>query len=580
MRKEKERMGGGGVRFLQSAGDFPLTVDLGGKVPAWGLSRKAGGMLRFVPPDDEGFTLRGDAGGSLVYRGRKRSHRFTILHDTAFEYDCILNREPDSNVVTLRMEGADGFDFFRQPEGGKDPFLKGSYAVYAKETPAGCGTGKLCHIRRPLVIDNRGRRVWGGLSVTGNTLGITIPEAWLAGASYPVVVDPAIGTAAVGSYTTWEQDGEQVPLTNELSIPVNRFLVNETVNGVCTAYVYAYSREEPESAGYPVLYSDSNNAPLTRLSSQESRIDLQVSGGKPAGWRSGTLHGYAAAGNYVWFGVSTEYFWYACFDYGAKMYGGSNADAILPDTYPLYSRNEYYNFKLSMYFDYSSAQAFTRTLTQGVTLTDRRNITGVYMRGVSHAAVGSGKVRGMGGFYRGVADAVKNTFFLKSSPLLIRSLVQRVGLIQGPVQSRAAFRRSVVNTAGNKGGAYGLFTFFRYLLDCVKPGDNSGSFITRGAVIRDTEGAGDRTGHRADYLRGLLAEAHCTAGTGHMAEYHRLQEDTAHNGGVSLRHVLVCIRLVTLSLVRDYVIFRFLRSRDEIVLKSKVTVELELESRI
>jgi hypothetical protein len=46
-------------RFLQSWNDFPLTVSFGEKVPAWGLSRWNGGGLRFLPPDDEAFTLRG-----------------------------------------------------------------------------------------------------------------------------------------------------------------------------------------------------------------------------------------------------------------------------------------------------------------------------------------------------------------------------------------------------------------------------------------------------------------------------------------------------------------------------------------
>ena len=100
------------IGFNQSRNDFPLMVSLGEKVPAWGLSRWAGQGLRFVPPDDEGFTLRGDK-RRLVYKGRRRSHRFTILGDTAFEYDCILEREPGSNVITLLMEGAENFDFFR-----------------------------------------------------------------------------------------------------------------------------------------------------------------------------------------------------------------------------------------------------------------------------------------------------------------------------------------------------------------------------------------------------------------------------------------------------------------------------------
>jgi hypothetical protein len=272
------------VRFRQSVHDFPLTVSLGEKVPAWDLSRWAGAGLRFVPPDDEGFTLRGNK-QRLVYKGRRRSHRFTILGDTAFEYDCILNREPESNVITLLLEGAEKFDFFRQPDCVKDPFLKGSYAVYKKETLIGEGTEKLCHIHRPEIIDARGRRCWGDLSVIGNQLRITIPENWLSEAKYPVIVDPTIGTTAVGSQTTWDADPPEpwIPLTNEVCIPVNRFLVSETINGLCTAYFYVYSNEEPESAGYPVLYSDNGNTPLTRRSTQESSIDLQVKSGKPAG---------------------------------------------------------------------------------------------------------------------------------------------------------------------------------------------------------------------------------------------------------------------------------------------------------
>jgi len=148
------------ARFQQSLCDFPLTVKLGEKTPTWGLSRWNKSGLRFVPADDEGFTLRGDR-RRLLYKGRQRSHRFTILGDTAFEYDCILEREPESNVISLLIEGAEKFVFYRQPDFVPDPFLKGSYAVYKKETLLGEGTGKLCHIHRPQIIDARGRRCWG-----------------------------------------------------------------------------------------------------------------------------------------------------------------------------------------------------------------------------------------------------------------------------------------------------------------------------------------------------------------------------------------------------------------------------------
>jgi len=119
--------------FRQSLNDFPCSIELGKKIPSFGINRWGVNALRFVPSDDEGFTLKGDK-QRLLYKGRQRSHRFTILNDGAFEYDCILLREPESNVITLRMEGAEQYDFFRQPDFVPDDFLKGSYAVYKKET--------------------------------------------------------------------------------------------------------------------------------------------------------------------------------------------------------------------------------------------------------------------------------------------------------------------------------------------------------------------------------------------------------------------------------------------------------------
>ena len=186
----KREWGKAAATFRQSLSDFPCTVELGKSSPTFGLTRNCSG-LRFVPTDDEGFSLRGDK-RQLVYKGRRRSHRFTILGDSSFEYDCILEREPETNVITLLLEGAERYDFFRQPDFVPDPFLKGSYAVYKKETLIGEGTGKLCHIHRPEIIDARGRRCWGELSIIGNRLHITIPENWLNEAKYPVIVDPTI----------------------------------------------------------------------------------------------------------------------------------------------------------------------------------------------------------------------------------------------------------------------------------------------------------------------------------------------------------------------------------------------------
>ena len=46
------------------------------------------------------------------------------------------------------------------------------------------------------------------------------------------------------------------------------------------------------------------------------------------------------------------------------------------------------------------------------------------------------------------------------------------------------------------------------------------------------------------------------------------------------RGLLIFIRILTTSFVRDFVLRRFLKAKDEIVLKSCITREINLESKI
>jgi hypothetical protein len=335
------------VTFRQSAHDFPLTVSLGEKVPAWGLSRWGGSGLRFIPPDDEGFILRGDR-RQLVYKGRRRSHRFTILGDTSFEYDCILEKEPENNVITLLMEGAERFDFFRQPDFVKDPFLKGSYAVYKKETLMGEGTGKLCHIHRPLVMDSRGRRCWGDLSVRGNELRISIPETWLTNAKYPVIVDPVIGSSAAGAYhffyyiydseyeeylEDWKRAGDSDAEIAEYleewtvmpsachTLLFTRWTTPEPLQGPCTVFFHVAELNYGDYNVFaPVLFTEFQHIPDTRISSEEYGW-LGTRGSSPLGWNSVafTIQNAVAANSPLWLGLIATGIGIS-FDYGAEYF--------------------------------------------------------------------------------------------------------------------------------------------------------------------------------------------------------------------------------------------------------------------
>ena len=510
------------IKFYQSFNDFPLTVVLGEKKPEFRLSRWDGNTgLRFAPPDDEGFSIRGDK-QRLVYKGRRRSHRFTILGDNAFEYDCIFPREPESNVITLNMEGAENFDFFRQPDFVPDPFMKGSYAVYKKETLIGEGTGKLCHIHRPEIIDARGWRCWGDLSIVDNCLYITIPEKWLSEAAYPVVVDPTIGTTTVGSQTRYRnEDNDLVELFFEVSLGVNRFLLPQTFNGTATAFVYAYERDYWGRCK-PVLYADNNNVPSLRRSGNEGNFDIEVRNGKPASWRSTTFSTNTSitSGTNVWFGLFCDYF-APRFDFGQKCYwdywdlsGGTD----IPSLYPAWSPNWFYDFKISMYFTYSSAQNYTRVLTQGVRLTDSRRLIGNFKRtALETTRVNSGLSR-LGTVYRECKDTVRNT--------------------------------EAINY---------LTSFFRM---CVSVASNT-VIINRLPV----------------FIRLLLNTAGSEAGAGHITEFYRSNTDTVQVESRTNRGLLFFVRIISRVVFRDYLLSRFLRARQELVLKSCVCREIQIESK-
>lgn len=133
--------------------------------------------------------------------------------ENEFDIDFTLNAPPATNVFTYKIEGADDFDFFYQPEltpeeiaeGAERPEnVIGSYAVYHKHNAnhqigkTNYTTGKAFHIYRPKAIDANGAEVWAELLYSEGVLAVTVPEKWLETAAYPVVVDPTFGTTAIG----------------------------------------------------------------------------------------------------------------------------------------------------------------------------------------------------------------------------------------------------------------------------------------------------------------------------------------------------------------------------------------------
>jgi hypothetical protein len=460
--------------------------------------------------------------------------------------------------------------------------LKGSYAVYKKDTLIGEGTGKLCHIHRPEIIDARGRRCWGELAVTGNCLNIIIPEWFLSEAKYPVIVDPTIGTTTVGGQYKWQPDPPEPaePLGFEIMIPVNRFLISEAINGQCTAYAYVNS-DDSYGGGRGVLYSDNGNCPLTRRSSNEQFFELRVRSGQTAGWRSGTFTGSGVtAGQYIWFGICTEDFWFPRFDWGAKCYcDWWDAYVTVPNSYPVYNVNWYEDFKLSMYFTYTSAQNYTRTLTQGVKLTDTRKLTGTYKRTAAQTVKTTGISKGMETFFRKCLMSVTNTMSLKRSPAFNRKAAEQIKATMNISNKRGIYRNCPENiiTTSELKRSQGFFTVIQ---EYIKGTDTPKFPVLFLRSVSDGASIFDTFKSIKAYIRILNVQADNTAETKHEAVLHRFITDTVQAAGTALRSLSLFISIVTGVYIRDYLLRRFLKAREELVLKSKITRDIILESKI
>lgn len=134
--------------------------------------------------------------------------------DGGYEYEVILKSKPSSNVLTFNLDTKNLVAYYQPPLNADNKLctetacgnavrpenIVGSYAFY---TPDG---KKVFHLYRPLVLDAKGNKIWGILKIDGSTLTITIDQAWLDKAAYPVVVDPTWGYTSIGASSDyWAQ---------------------------------------------------------------------------------------------------------------------------------------------------------------------------------------------------------------------------------------------------------------------------------------------------------------------------------------------------------------------------------------
>jgi hypothetical protein len=172
-----------------------------------------------------------------------------------------------------------------------------------------------------------------------------------------------------------------------------------------------------------------------------------------------------------------------------------------------------------MYFTYSNAQNHVRTITQGVTLTDSRRL---------------------------IVD----------------------------------YKRSTIQIAQVNTSTKGLRTICRKLQEAVRGLDNYSFNILHLRLIKETATLVDTFRYWRVFFRLLIESVEVESKVNSGKSYNLTLTDTVQAAGNVFRGMLLFVRIFTQVFVRDYFLGRFLRARQELILKSCVSREIVLDSRL
>lgn len=192
--------------------------------------------------------------------------------DGGLEIEIELPRRPRTNVFEFTLQ-TKGLDFFYQDpltqeeikNGASRPEnVEGSYAVYhstKRDNRVGgkeYKTGKAFHIYRPKAIDADGAEMWCDLNIDeqAGILTVTVPQVWLAQASYPVRVDPTLGYTSIGG------SGAVVGSSSTVTQGVCGPYTLSSSEDVTEISIYCYNTSSASAKG--MVYEDSGGDPSAR----------------------------------------------------------------------------------------------------------------------------------------------------------------------------------------------------------------------------------------------------------------------------------------------------------------------------
>ncbi len=315
----------------------------------------------------------------------------------AMEFEVELSARPDSNVLGFSIR-TKGLDFYYQPpmtaefsigqkfgdqtvasvtetevlgEDGKriayrPEHVVGSYVAYhSTKKNNEYRTGKAFCIPRPWAQDANGVRVWCDLEIATETesMQVIVPQDFLDGAIYPVIVDPTFGYTSIGGSTA-----------SFLKLSACKFTAPAEDGNISSITSYVTTVVSGTTDMGAAIYSDSAGTTNARLAVDSGNVNVPTT---PAWYTNNITYSFTASA-VLWLAhQGSGDFWTEYYDVGgANQHNFTTGHAF--ETWPdPFGASNYAARQVSIYATYTPVSASQIKTINGLALANVKTFNGL-----------------------------------------------------------------------------------------------------------------------------------------------------------------------------------------------------------
>ena len=168
---------------------------------------------------------------------------------------------------------------------------------------------------------------------------------------------------------------------------------------------------------------------------------------------------------------------------------------------------------------------------------------------------------------------------ISRKPEFFRSVIENINT-GSELKNKREIKRNIVETKNITETIARYRGFTSIIIDNLFSTDDMKSNVLIIRTIKNTQIVSDVFTKINEYFCKLYEEAGIIEQIKKNGKFYRTESDTANADGSVFRKISIFIKLVSTCFIRDFLLKRYLIAREEIVLKSKVTLELTVESKI